>query len=313
MILNCKILTKENITVIIPQTEITKIHHFEFDEVFHDTLVSSKKKICVFRNFNQSFLPDIENFCEPFDIVFLEKECFDFIPDLNPNKFILISDLSKEVIDFCDVHQNIEFVPFYWYRTSSNYAKVNKKIWTKSKKYFLTARMNNPRSWKVDLLSDLVSLEHLEWSSLQHHDKIPGSPRLFESEKNLGIDHELPSQEQILSYVLLCLEYDNSLITEKTYQHLYHLSPTIWHTSDAILYLEQFGLTVRFNGFDYSYLSLPRQDKINTLVQQIKSMDQNDFEDFYHQNVKETQNNHDIMKSTKHWYDFFAPKVKKYL
>ena len=313
MIPNCKIQKKENITVIIPQTGVNKIHSFEFDEVFYQDLTKSKKKICVFRNFQKYYLPNLEDFCKPFDIVFLEKECFDFIPNLDPNKFILITDLSNQVIDFCNVHSNIEFVPFYWYRTSSNYANVNKKLWTKSKKYFLTTRMNNPRPWKIDLLSNLVSFKYLEWSSLQPHEKIPNSPRFFESEKNLGINHELPSYEQILSYALLCLETNNFDITEKTYQHLYHLSPTVWHTSDAILHLEQFGLTVRFNGFDYSYLSLPREDKIRTLVQQIKSMDQNDYKDFYHQNVRETQNNHDIMKSTKNWYDFFAPKVKKYL
>ena len=315
MFTNCNILKKNNITVVSPKTHITKIHRFEFDEVFHKDLTSSKKKICVFRNFRKDFLPHLEEFCDSFDIVFLEQEHWQYFSmQIDPTKFIFITDNHREsVLNFSKRSKNVlEYIPFHWFRTTFNYSKVNKNIWSKPKKFYLTARMNIPRPWKVELMSKLWDNENLTWSALQAHPQVPGSPKIFESEKSGG-NPEMPSIEQALSWSLLCLNAIESNIDEKTFQHLYHLSPTIWHTSKIILDLEQFGFTVRFNGFDYSYLEMPYEQITDKLVKQIESMTPEDYKDFYHQNIKETENNHKIMKDINNWYRFFSPKIQQYL
>mgnify|MGYP004181959811 CR=1 FL=1 len=308
---NYTTITRHNITVISPTKGVQKVHKFEFDQIFYKHLISSKKKICVFRNYKSHYIPDLEEYCRTFDIVFLEQEGFqeEFIPTSNPysSKFILVSGDTV----FPNI-PNTEFIPFDWLRTIVHYSTVNKSLWTKPKKFCLTARMNNPMPWKVDLLKKILHNKNLTWSAGHVHPEIPGSPKTFESEK-YGMDHELPSMEQILSWSLLCLETENYDVTEKTYQHLYHLSPTIWHTDKSILYLEQFGFTIRFNGFDYSYLDMPREQKISTLVKQIQSMTAQDFKDFYHQNIKETENNHKLIADMDHWYRLFTPKIQQYL
>ena len=303
---DCKIFIKNNITIISPN-RVAKIHNFEFDEIFFKDLTQSRKKICVFRNYNHNYLPQLEQNCHDFDIVFLEVDAHDAFTAPLSTKFIVV---SNDMVFENKVQK--EFIPFDWYRTTTNYGKVNKKLWKKSKEYYLTARMNVPRPWKVELLKQIIDKKCLTWSALQVHDLIPGSPKTFESEKH-SMNHELPSQEQILSWSLLCLECNDYMCTEKSYQHLYHLSPTIWHTSRSILDLEQFGFAIKFNGFDYSYLDMPPEQKISTLVKQIQSMTEKDFIDFHHQNIKETENNHKIMKDINNFYRFFSPKIQQYL
>lgn len=316
MFADCKIFKKNNVTVVCPQTDVQKFHGFELDQVFYKFLISSKKKICVFRDFRDEFFFFLEEFCRPFDIVFLEQECWD--PSayiiLDPNKFVFVLDHTTELYfnDPATDKNTIEFIPFNWLRTSINYSRVNRKLWSKPKHYYLTARMNNPRPWKVELMSKLWDNENLTWSALRAHSLIPGSPKIFESESKSS-NTESPSKEQILSWSLLCLEVDHEQISEKTFQHLYHKSPTIWHASKSILDLEQFGFIIKYNGFDYSYLDMPDYQKIDRLYQQIRSMDKEDYKDFYHQNIKETENNHRIMKDPNYFYHFFTPKIQKYL
>ena len=92
---NYTTITRHNITVISPTKGVQKVHKFEFDQIFYKHLISSKKKICVFRNYKSHYIPDLEEYCRTFDIVFLEQEGFqeEFIPTSNPysSKFILVS------------------------------------------------------------------------------------------------------------------------------------------------------------------------------------------------------------------------------
>ena len=309
MIKDFEITTQKNITLIAPKN-VARVHKFELDHIFYNDLIKSKKQICFCRNFKNPYLPELQDYCRSFDVVFLESEGFMALDHneynaLDPSKYIFISG------DVESTHQH-HFIPVDWLRTTCNFSKVNKKLWSKNKKYYLTARMNVPRQWKVELLSKLYDNKNLTWSALEAHPQIPGSPKIFESEKK-GSNIELPSIEQMLSWSLLCLETEDKDITEKTYQHIYQPIPTIWHTTKSISYLEQFGLTIKFNGFDYSYLDMPREQKVNSLVKTIRSMNADDFKDFFHQNIKETENNYKIMRDYNFWYQLFRPKIQQHL
>jgi len=329
MIPNCKLKIKNNITVLIPTIPVTKSWQWEFDQIFWPTISRSQKKICVVRNSRdlqnamQNRDDDFAKLEEKFDVIILEQEAIDdleFLEQLNPNKFVIVFDLlTPKKLQLEATRKNFVYIATSWYWLAHHYNKVNKKIWNIPKKYYLTAKMKNSSDWKVNLLHQVIKTDVdnlINYNALLHHPLIPNSPKSFESEKGkFGDVHiGLPILEQMESYSLLCLETNSDYITEKTWGSLFTKCPTIWHTSPVIKYLENYNLHIKFNGFDYSYLDLvTEKQRTDQLAKQIMSMTADDFVDFYHQNIKEFEHNHQIMRNIDHWRNIFFPKIQKIL
>lgn len=329
MIPNCKLKVKDNITVLIPTIPVDKYYDLEFDQMFWSLLSQSRKKICVVRNSRdlinamQNRDDDLSKLEENFDLIILEQEGiddFEFLKQLNPSKFVIVFDLlTPKKLHLEETSENFIFVATSWCWLTNHFNKINKKLWNSSKKYYLTAKMKNSSDWKVNLLHQVVKADAenlINYSALRHHPLMPQTPRNFESEqgKNDQVNLGLPVIEQMQSYSLLCLETNSDYITEKTWGSLFTKCPTIWHTSPVIRYLENYDLHVLFNGFDYSYMDLDTEDqRTDQLARQITNMTANDYIDFYHQNVKEFEHNHQIMQNINHWQNIFFPKIQKIL
>jgi len=291
-----------------------QVHEFWFDIVFKKQLASTLKKIAVIREYNTMNRDEIFRICEENDICIGTTEGHSRMEFEMPDNLFHLYDQGPADNDTPRRY----YLPLYWYRTITHYGSVNKRIFSSTNKTNLMCfRTNNLDPWRKDLLIALDQrncLDKMSWACGTKTDSISAqTPKYFTSEQRNCVNHELPSQEQTQSYLLLCLESITSEhhgMTEKTWQHLFHNSPSIWHGTTKIHQLKQFGFETEFKHMDLSYHEKQSADATADLVAQLLA-EPDTIKDIWHDNLDITLHNQQTAGNLDNFYSIFNPIIEE--
>lgn len=310
----CKIVKKNNWIIIDPPLYTPRASLYSFSD-YAQTFLPSKADLLIVNECMDCSYEQIIQLVE-----YSQKQKCKLILSgegpLNKEKF-KNNDLSKEFIFAVEMdvglmeHDNEVYVPQPWFRMQHGWSKYAKKMqWNLSNKKFIsTMRCKNnyyPKMLLYNQLENLDILDNFMWSSTFHEPSMKTeTPKFFDSEINLeGVNAELPSIEQIMSYTHTVIETGfDFIISEKIWQAFAFSQPVYWWTiNDHFRLVEDYGFVTEFEGISTEYLKTTDYSKrAQILASELKKLvDEPDLaRELYVKNEDIAKHNHALFFDVK--------------